>query len=326
MPLWEKLLEILQLNYPQKISFVELIEKSAHSQEQVQHTLQQLLQQGFPIRISGNQLSLSFPLLSKRAISQKIKTHHLAKKITLFDSIDSTNTYVKEHLATIKHGEVFLAYEQLKGKGRLGRAWSSPVGKSISMTLVLKPESQIQNASLITQLTAASVVKALEQTVDTKIKWPNDVLINNKKIAGILTEAAFSGGTLQGIIIGMGVNTNLEKEDFPDELLNKATSIRKETQMSIDPNQFLRAFFTQFEALYDDFIANNEPKTFLTTCRTHSALIGKNMWLIDGKKQRKVFIRTIDSAGGLVVQDLKTGQDETITSTHYSIRGEHSYV
>lgn len=326
MKLWELIIDHLQEAYPSSLTFQELVRECEKSEEMVQRTLNELIEKGFPIDIKENKVNLSFPLLSKKRISEHLSTKELAQNLLIFDSIGSTNTYAKEHLSSIPHGSVFLAHEQVQGKGRLGRGWSSPVGKNISMTLILKPSRLLPDASLLTQLTAAAIVEALAEKVNAQIKWPNDILLNKKKVAGILTEAEFSNGKLDGIVIGMGVNTNLENDDLTDELKEKATSIRKECGEAIDPNLLLQAFFESFEKYYQDFMYTNNPSPFLDVCRKHSALIGREMWLIDADTKKKVLIQTIDSSGGLVVQDLKTKKQETLTSTRYSIRGENSYV
>lgn len=326
MELWELIIDRLQEVHPSSLSFQDLVNQCNLPKETVHYSLTQLTQKGFPVSIKEDAVALHFPLLSKHKISENLSTKEFAQNLIVFDSISSTNTYAKEQLSTIDHGSVFLAHEQVQGKGRLGRAWSSPIGKNISMTMVLKPARLLPDASLLTQLTAAALVEALDGIIPAQIKWPNDIVINNKKVAGILTEAEFSNGELDGIVIGMGVNTNLEREDFPEDLKGKATSIRNELGEAIDPNILLTTFLDYFERYYHDFILSNDPTSFLDVCRKHSALIGREMWLSNETMKKKVFIRTIDSSGGLVVKDLLTGQEETITSTHYSIRGENSYI
>jgi BirA family biotin operon repressor/biotin-[acetyl-CoA-carboxylase] ligase len=194
------------------------------------------------------------------------------------------------------------------------------------MTLVLKPAELLTDASLLTQLTAASLVNALSETASLEIKWPNDVLLNRKKIAGILTEAEFSGSKLSGIIIGMGINTNIEKKDIPQDIMDKATSLRIETNETINPNSLLQSFFKHFENYYDAFTQNKQYEPFLEVCRKHSALIDRTMWLHDGNKRRQIFVETIDTNGGLVIKDCLTQKRETLTSTHFSIRGENGYI
>lgn len=326
MYIWETIIDALQTSPSNVLSFSELVEKCNASETIVQESLTRLINQGFPIKVNKNQLLLDFPLLSKKEILSNLETDSIAKQMTVFDSIDSTNTYAKSHLSSLSHGEVLLAHEQVQGRGRLGRFWSSPTGKSISMTLVLKPAELLTDASLLTQLTAASLVNALSETASLEIKWPNDVLLNRKKIAGILTEAEFSGSKLSGIIIGMGINTNIEKKDIPQDIMDKATSLRIETNETINPNSLLQSFFKHFENYYDAFTQNKQYEPFLEVCRKHSALIDRTMWLHDGNKRRQIFVETIDTNGGLVIKDCLTQKRETLTSTHFSIRGENGYI
>lgn len=326
MPIWESIIDRLQEAYPTTLSIKSLADQLSQPAETIQEIVNNLVDQGFPITQNESIVSLDFPLLSSKQIKKYAPDNPFSKGITVFDSISSTNTYVKEHLSAIKDKSVFLAHEQTQGKGRLGRAWSSPTGKSLSMTIVLKPDNELKDASLLTQLLAAAVVKTLKKTMDVQIKWPNDIVINKKKVAGILTEAEFSGSHLEGIIIGMGVNTNLLNEDFPKELIEKASSLREITHSPFDPNPFLAEFFEHFHTLYQEYLETNNPESFLPICRTYSTLIGREMWAIESNTKRKIFIETIDQNGGLVVRDSETGEKNTLTSTHLSIRADESYL
>lgn len=326
MNLNHSIIHTLTKYYPESLKISSLAIALNSSEKLIYTNLQRLKKQRFPVIISGNSIRLTLPLLSSLSIKQELAAKKLGEKITLFDSLNSTNSYAKEHLHDLSHGGLILAHEQTVGKGRLGRVWSSPIGKSISMSLILKPKNHIRDVSLLTQLTAAALTEALKDKVEVQIKWPNDVLVNKKKVAGILTETEFSGGKLSGIVIGVGINTNLEYSDFPDELHNKADSIREIIGHPVDPNELIADFLNHFEALYDRFIQTGDANPFLAICRDHSVLIGREMWIEENSNRRKAFIETIDKNGALVVTFLDTNQTEAITSTHFSIRGEDSYV
>lgn len=322
----QKTLDALTSVYPETLAIGELATQLEMSLEGAEQLLTELQNQKFPIRIQGHRASLSYPLLSRPIISRQLETDLLGASLQLHAALESTNTYAKENLDKLKNGEVILAHEQTAGKGRMGRNWSSPAGASISMSLVLKPDIPLEAIPLLTQLTAAALVNALGSWTDAKIKWPNDIIINKKKIAGILVETEFSGNSLQGIVIGIGINTNVNQTDIADDLQLKATSIKEALNRDIDPNKLVADFLNHFEAFYHDFLSSQRTEPFLSVCRNQSVLIGKNYWIIDADQRRKAHIETIDPSGGLVVRFLDTNETEILTSTAVSIRGDDTYV
>ncbi|OJF89752.1 biotin--[acetyl-CoA-carboxylase] ligase [Alkalibacterium sp. 20] len=326
MSLSQEIIDELSLAYPEKITYTRLIKKTETGKETLQQALNELAINNYPICSNGNEIGLSYSLLSIIAIQELLNTQFIGRHLRLHPSLKSTNDYAKEYLADLENGEVILAHEQTTGKGRLGRGWSSPVGKSISMSIALKPTTQFKDISLLTQLTAATLVDALEEWIDVKIKWPNDIILNKKKIAGILIETEFWGGTLKGIIIGIGINTNLEQKDIPEELQNKATSIKEYTKKEVDPNILLARFFTSFERYYKDFLTSQLSDPFLSVCRDHSILLGNDFWIINKENKRKALIQDIAPSGGLVVKYRDTNQTDIITSTELSIRGDGEYL
>ncbi len=326
MSLIQKIIDELVSVHPDTLSIDRLPHILDSQNTAVEDAVSELTGSTFPVKREGNILSLSCPLLSLRAINDRLDTHFIAKRGRLFSALESTNQYAKDHLSVLKDGEVILAHEQTAGKGRLGRGWTSPAGKSISMSIVLKPMINSEKISLLTQLAAAALVEALQDVANAEIKWPNDILLDRKKIAGILIETEFSGGQLQGIVLGIGLNTNLEIGEIPDKLQSKATSIKQVTGETVDPNKLLSRFFSSFEKYYSEFLESQSPDPFLTVCRTHSALIGQDYWIIKGTTKRKALIKDIDTSGALVVTYLDDDQKEYITSTDLSIRGDHGYI
>lgn len=322
----QRIINELTSVYPEGLTLDQFIQRTALKKDVVELALSELINQKYPISINGDKFGLTFPLLSPAAIAPLSKTQFIGKRIRLFPSLESTNNYAKENLASLENGEVILAHEQTSGKGRLGRSWSSPIGKSISMSIVLKPAIQPENISLLTQLSAAALVDALKEMNDVKIKWPNDLIMNRKKMAGILIETEFSGGTLKGIIIGIGINTNLESSDIPDGLQSIATSIKEQTKKVVNPNTLLARFFISFEHYYKPFVSTHLTEPFLSVCRDHSILIGNNYWVINDTEKRKAYINDISPSGGLVVTYHDTNQTAVITSTHLSIRGDAEYI
>lgn len=271
--------------------------------------------------------SADFPVLSGEQIKAGLKTTNIGKEILIFDSLESTNDTAKKRVQTnLIHGEVLFAIDQTAGKGRLGRQWSSSKGKAISMSLILSPFKSFEKPYLITQLTAAALSNALSNTLDTHIKWPNDLLIHGKKVAGILTETLYSGSTLEAIIIGIGINANQEETDFPQYIFHKASSLRVQNQSSVDPNPIISSFLNEFERMYEEYEQTNDPSPFLSICRKRSAIIGKTVWILRGDEKKKATVQTIGHDGELRVIYEENEQQDALYGGEVSIRGLDGYV
>ncbi|MEC6747529.1 biotin--[acetyl-CoA-carboxylase] ligase [Marinilactibacillus sp. XAAS-LB27] len=307
-------------------SIIEVSEACSCSEKMTKKVLEELSEDGMPIKFDFKTVTLLNPILSKTSIINQLETERIGHHIILLQSVDSTNDYIKKHLSSLNHGSLVLAHEQTVGKGRLGRQWSSPAGKTISMSLLLKPSNQKLRYSILTQMAAAALVQSLSaNNIQAEIKWPNDVLVHKKKISGILTEAEYSGSQLEGIIIGIGVNTNLDKEDIPLFLKEKASSLKIEVE-TVDPNKIISKFLEFFETYYESWLSDQDSKPFLDVCRKHSALIGHQYWIEDTDSRRKASIDSLDVDGALVVTYLDTSETTPLISTHYSIRGDNGYI
>jgi len=156
-----------------------------------------------------------------------LNTHDVGREVHWFEEIASTNDRAKE-LADddAEHGEVVVAETQTAGRGRRGRAWASPARRNLYFSVVLRPDLPPVRAPELTLVASLAICDALRQAgVDAGIKWPNDLLASGKKIAGILTELAAEPDRVDWVVLGVGVNVNSRREDFPDELRDTATSI-----------------------------------------------------------------------------------------------------
>jgi BirA family transcriptional regulator, biotin operon repressor / biotin---[acetyl-CoA-carboxylase] ligase len=182
-----------------------------------------------------------------------LKTQFIGRNIYYEESVESTQK-IAQHLSfdNVPEGTVIIAEEQLSGRGRMDRKWHSPKFTGIWMSLILRPNIPLTKAPQLTLLTAVSVVQAIEEMTDLipEIKWPNDILINGKKVTGILTELQAEADRIHSIIIGIGMNVNQKKEDFPEELQEKASSLLIEKGDPVPRAQLIRSIFMNFEHLY----------------------------------------------------------------------------
>lgn len=251
-----------------------------------------------------------------------MKAEIIGQEIHYFDSIDSTNTYATKIARNSKEGCVVISEEQTRGRGRLGRTWVSKKKQGLYLTLILKPKIDIKRVSFLTQVCAAALVKSLKEVgISTLIKWPNDIILNNKKLAGILTELDIGLRGLNHVLVGIGIN--LLQEEFEEELEKKATSLKKEGY-KLDKEEFLNIFFYNFETLYIGFLnGDNEP--CLEILRRESAVIGREVFLIDSDKKEKVVVDTIDDFGNLIVI-CEGGEKKKVFTGEISLRGLNSYI
>jgi len=269
---------------------------------------------------------ISLPdILTYEEVKKYLDTDFIGRNIYYFDSINSTNKKAKEIAFGEKEGTVLVAEEQANGKGRLGRQWISPKGKGIWMSIVLKPKVDPMTVAKITLLGAAAVHKALiNMGIKSEIKWPNDILIDGKKVCGILTEMSAELNMINYVIMGIGINVNLDEDDIPEDLKDKATSIKIKKGEIIDRKQLLATVLNEFEKFYIDFINNNIVSKAINICKENSALIGKEIKVIRGEEIRLGRALDINEEGELVVE-FKEGDIENIYSGEISIRGMKGY-
>ena len=152
----------------------------------------------------------------------------LGRSLRLYESVGSTQNEARSWaVAGAPHGALVIAEEQRSGRGRMGRAWHSPKGKGLWLSMVLRTGLTLEQAPHLTFVTAVAVCRAIRQATgtDARLKWPNDVLIGRRKVAGILVELQTDGPRVQSMIVGIGISVNLEASDFPEELNAKATSL-----------------------------------------------------------------------------------------------------
>ena len=171
------------------------------------------------------------------------------------EEIDSTNKYAKEHLAELQDKTIVFAGNQTAGRGRLQRTWNSNSGDNVYASIVLKPTKELKEVySNLTQYLSLVLAEVIEDYgIYPKIKWPNDVRINGKKISGILAESVIEKGKLQGIILGFGVNLNCNKEDI-EKIDQPATSLNLEIDLKINREIFLKKVVDKFCLMYNKFI------------------------------------------------------------------------
>lgn len=242
------------------------------------------------------------------------------------EEVDSTNEEAKRLAAKgAVHGTVVAADMQSKGKGRRGRSWDSPKGDSIYMSILLRPKIEAVHASMLTLVTALSAAEAVEEIIQEPchIKWPNDLVLHDRKICGILTEMSADMEGIRYVIIGIGINVN--QETFPDQIASMATSLKMETGTQISRAALMASVLKCFEKNYEIFMKQTSLAPFMEAYNKRLINIGRQVKLI---RQNGEVIRTsrgIDAEGALIVCD-EDGQTEKVISGEVSVRGLYGYV
>lgn len=243
----------------------------------------------------------NFP--NSNSIKGLLNTDFIGSSIYTYDILDSTNLEAKKIAnKNFKDGSIIISRTQSSGVGRFNREWHSPEG-GIWTSLILKPNFSPKDASKITLIAACSLYKTLKYfKVDSKIKWPNDIYINGKKCAGILTTMNSHMNKINYLIVGIGLNVNIDSSHFRKNLKN-ATSLSIELSESLNLYEVFNKLIENFEYLYKQFILHNDLSETITIFKEHSYGLNKIANLITPSGSEKVIPIKIDDFGELIVKD-----------------------
>jgi BirA family transcriptional regulator, biotin operon repressor / biotin---[acetyl-CoA-carboxylase] ligase len=218
--------------------------------------IEELRKEGFEleaVRRKGYRIVKTPEKITADELRLGLKTVFIGKNVHYEESVESTQK-IAHRLAheDAPEGTVIIAEEQLSGRGRMDRKWHSPKYTGIWMSIILRPNIPLPKAPQLTLLTAAAIVQGIEDItgVQPEIKWPNDILINGKKVTGILTELVAEADRINSVIIGIGMNVNQTKEDFPVELQEIATSFLLEKGGKVSRADLIKSIFMNLEKLY----------------------------------------------------------------------------
>lgn len=196
-------------------------------------------------------------LLMPLEIRRHVKTCRIATEVHSFKEVPSTNELAYEMaLKGAPEGVVVVAETQTQGRGRMRRRWLSPPGLIIYLSLILRPKLTPHLAPLLTYVGAVSTAEALDKgfALEVSLKWPNDVLMRGRKLAGLLNEVKAETDRVDFIVLGFGINVNMEEADFPEDLRHKATSVRIELGRKVSRVEMARCLLESIEAWYDVFL------------------------------------------------------------------------
>jgi BirA family biotin operon repressor/biotin-[acetyl-CoA-carboxylase] ligase len=233
-------------------------------------------------------------------VTKNLDTEFIGRKIYYFDAVSST-MYVAMQLGIkgATEGTLVLAEQQTKGKGRLGRNWFSPKYKGLYLSLLLKPEIAPMDTAILTLLAAVSICEAVKVTtgLDTQIKWPNDILLHNKKVGGILTELNAEMDEVNFLIIGIGLNVNNDKKT----LVSGATSLKEQKKENINRISLLQEILRKIEINYLSFKEKGAGQ-IIEKWREHNITLGRRIKVYSHKEHIEGEAVDIDMDGGLLLR------------------------
>jgi len=269
---------------------------------------------GFHCEVSNKNSSLHFFLwvsrnaIIKGSIMQELRTFikgEIGRNIVWLSVVDSTNSFAMELAGKgASHGTVVIAESQAKGRGRMGRAWLSPSGGNIYMSVILAPSIRLKETTLLTIMAGVACCSSLRNTtgLPVEIKWPNDLMVSDKKLGGILTEIKSSGSKVVCAVMGIGINVNTVLEDFPPEVRAIATSVRNERGGENEPKSILiAAMLNELDRWYRVF-AQKRNSALLEEWRNLTSMMGKPVQVTTGDEIIKGLAHDIDEGGALIVQ------------------------
>ena len=239
-------------------------------------------------------------------ISQELNTRYIGKNLYVFNEVSSTNTVARFlSMHDIEDGSVIISEKQTAARGRSGKSWESPLG-GVWLSIVLNPHVEHSKLPLITLATGVAVAKTLEKigVENPEIKWPNDIMINGKKVCGILTEAIAKFNTIESVIIGVGIDANLDIDQFPEELKDGTTTLKKELGREGNENLLIKIFLEEFEEISELF-DHEGYEAILKEWRKRSYSIGKIVEVREPFNQNyDAYVLGISKEGALVVEKI----------------------
>ncbi|MGQ9646934.1 MAG: biotin--[acetyl-CoA-carboxylase] ligase [Thermodesulfobacteriota bacterium] len=253
----EELLRLLKNRSPGFLSGEEISRQLKVTRVAVWKRIRNLRALGYEIEAStriGYRLARSPDLLTPSEMRPLLTTKWMGKVIHHFYTVDSTNsTAYALALQGAEEGEIVVAEFQRKGRGRLGRKWFSPRRSNLYLSVILRPVIPPQQASLITLMAAVATARAIEKFsgLQPTIKWPNDILLKNRKVAGLLNEIHSEVDQIHFVILGIGVNLNMDEKMFSKEIRGLATSLKREMRQSVSRKAFLQVLLEELEVWYE---------------------------------------------------------------------------
>lgn len=310
----EAILNALKNRPGEFVSGEELSRMAGVSRTTIWKEIEKLRAEGYKILAqphSGYHLVAVPDRLTAQELSWNLRTEKIGRRIYAYDTTDSTMD-VAQRLAAAgePEGSVVFAEGQGKGRGRMGRAWISPKGKGIYCSLILRPPLQLTEISKITLMAAVAVARAVEAATGLKpeIKWPNDLLIGGKKLAGILTELNAELNRVNYVVLGIGMNVNTPADKLPAT----GTSLLQEMGEKVNRLELARQLLAQLDKTYTQFLREGMPPV-LEAWRRFAGFLGQRVRVVVEGRVLDGQALDVDPSGALLVRT-DTGLVESVSA------------
>lgn len=264
-------------------------------------------------------------MFGKEELESRMNTEWAGHPVHFFQELGSTNIQAKlEAEGGAAEGTLVVADMQTAGRGRRGRSWNSPAGTNVYFTLILKPVYEPDKASMVTLVMALAVAEGIFGTCGLKaeIKWPNDVVVNGRKVCGILTEMSAEDGVINHVVIGVGVNVGLQ--EFPPEIAS-ASSLQAECGWEVSRTELLANMMKSFEKYYESFRQDADLSGILTQYNSLLVNRDREVRVLDPKGEFGGIARGIDDRGKLLVER-EDGRIAEVYAGEVSVRGVYGYI
>lgn len=255
-----------------------------------------------------------------------MSTEWVGKSCRFLEQLDSTNLEAQRSAENgAVHGAVVIADMQTAGRGRRGRSWQSPAGSNLYFSLLLRPQATPESVSAVTLVMALAVTEAIRETCGAAalIKWPNDIVIDGKKVCGILTELRTEKGRIQDIVIGVGINVG--QTEFASELAFGASSLLLACGREISREELLALTLKGFELYYERFLETLDMSGLMEQYNALLVNCGREVRVLDPQEEFTGISAGINERGELLVER-QDGRLETVYAGEVSVRGIYGYV
>ena len=311
------------------VSGQELCERFGVSRTAVWKAIGQLKKEGYRIEAvqnRGYRLASRQQVYGQHELVSRMDTVWAGKPVYFYDELGSTNLQAKLDAENgAKEGTLIVADMQTAGRGRRGRTWSSPPGTNVYFTLILKPDFRVELASMVTLVMGLAVAEGIEKTcgLGARIKWPNDIVLNGKKLVGILTEMSSEIDYINHVVIGVGINVNMDS--FSEEIAKTATSLRIETGQVMKRSTLIAEIMKHFERDYDTFLRTGDLSGIRQAYNSLLVNCGKEVRILGAKEPYQALALGINDGGELLVRR-QDGSEEAVYAGEVSVRGIYGYV
>ena len=329
MSLKTDILRQLKEREGERVSGQILAARFSVSRAAVWKAVEALRRQGYDIEARtgrGYRLIGAPDLLSRETVEQYL--HRTRENLHVLETVDSTNSFCRRlALEGTPDGTAVLADCQTAGRGRRGRSFQSPAGKGLFFSVLWRPDCAPEELLPLTALSAVAVCRAIQRVtgVRPQIKWPNDLVLGGRKLAGILTEMSLEGesGHVSHVVVGIGINVHQQPEDFAGEVADIATSLDLSLDGRVCRAQLAVALLEEMDYLRREVLF--APERWLADYRAACLNVGRTVCLLRGDTRETVQALRIDERYGLVVRH-EDGTEETVRSGEVSVRGLYGYT